>query len=77
MSQENKTPRTARDALIIELLGDLGVVHDEIKKLPSNIENVLADSIRLVAKSVNDVESSAEKIKIETQEFYQLYQKKN
>lgn len=76
MSQENKTPRTARDALIIELLGDLGVVHDEIKKSPSNIENVLADSIRLVAKSVNDVESSAEKIKIETQEFLSTLSKK-
>uniref|UniRef100_A0A1A9VZG1 Uncharacterized protein n=1 Tax=Glossina brevipalpis TaxID=37001 RepID=A0A1A9VZG1_9MUSC len=76
MSQENKTPRIARDTLITELLGDLGVVHDEIKKPPSKIENVLADSIRLVAKSVNDVESTAEKIKTETQEFLSTLSKK-
>ena len=32
------TPRTTRDALTIDLLGDVGRLHDEIKTLPANFE---------------------------------------
>ena len=39
------SPRTTRDALTIDLLGDLGKVHDQIKALPEAFKENLAPSL--------------------------------
>lgn len=39
------SPRTTRDALTIDLLGDLGKVHDQIKALPEALKEALAPSL--------------------------------
>lgn len=67
MQDNTGSSRTARDALIIELLGDLGKVHDEVKNLPSNVESALIDTIKIIADSAEKLESSAETTKNETQ----------
>ncbi|HAS8353313.1 TPA: hypothetical protein I7721_19700 [Vibrio vulnificus] len=67
MQDNTGSSRTARDALIIELLGDLGKVHDEVKKLPANVESALIDTINIIADSAEKLESSAETTKNETQ----------
>ncbi|WP_340621871.1 hypothetical protein [Xenorhabdus siamensis] len=59
MQDEERIPRTARDALIIELLGDLGIVHDKIKNLPEDIDKAISGSLNLVAKAVEDAENTA------------------
>ncbi len=59
MTDSDKIPRTARDALIIELLGDIGAVHDLIKNLPQNIDQAVSGSIKLVADAVEDAEKTA------------------
>mgnify|MGYP001066847829 CR=1 FL=1 len=61
-----QTPRTARDALLIELLGDLGVVHDEIKSLPNNLKDSLRESLTMIANAVEEAENTAKKITAET-----------
>ncbi|EQB98982.1 hypothetical protein [Photorhabdus temperata] len=67
-----KIPRTARDALIIELLGDVGTIHDQIKNLPTEIEQAISGSIKLVADAVEDAENTALKLakSIEVQKKY-------
>lgn len=65
--RDNHSPRTTRDALIAELLGDLGAVHDEIKALPKNLGESLRGSLELIASSVEDAEKTAEKLSKETE----------
>ncbi|PLY35812.1 MULTISPECIES: hypothetical protein [Pectobacterium] len=67
MSEEEKDPRTARDALIIELLGDVGRLHDEIKMLPKVINDSISESLELLARAVSEAENTAEKLKSESQ----------
>lgn len=62
-----ENPRTARDALIIELLGDIGAVHDEIKQLPKNLKGSLRESLELIADSVEQAEKTAQALQIDTQ----------
>lgn len=57
--EDTKSPRTARDALIIELLGDLEVLHNSIKQLPGEINEATAQSLELIAKSVEEAEKTA------------------
>lgn len=66
MSTEN--PRTARDALIIELLGDIGAVHDEIKQLPKNLKDSLRGSLEIIADSVEAAEKTSQKLNTSTVE---------
>lgn len=66
MENENN-PRTARDALIIELMGDIGVLHDEIKRLPASLKGSLQDSLKLIADAVEESEKTAELLKSETE----------
>jgi dGTP triphosphohydrolase len=66
MSTEN--PRTARDALIIELLGDIGAVHDEIKLLPNNLKDSLRGSLEIIADSVETAEKTSQELKTHTVE---------
>ncbi|WP_016857443.1 hypothetical protein [Candidatus Williamhamiltonella defendens] len=67
MNKENISPRTARDALIIELLGDVGSIHDEIKELPNVLKVSLSESLKMIADAVEEAEKTAEKLKKETQ----------
>ncbi|AWK15600.1 hypothetical protein SK355_13910 [Candidatus Fukatsuia symbiotica] len=66
MNKESISPRTARDALIIELLGDVGSIHDEIKELPNVLKASLSESLKIIATAVEDAEKTAEKLKEET-----------
>jgi hypothetical protein len=59
MHEDEKLPRTTRDALIIELLGDLGLIHDQIKNLPTDIDQAISGSISLVADAVENAEKTA------------------
>lgn len=62
-----ENPRTARDALIIELLGDIGAVHDEIKKLPVNLRGSLRESLEHIANSVEEAEKTAQALKLQSE----------
>lgn len=55
---DERIPRTARDALIIELLGDLGSIHDQIKNLPAEIEKAVGGSLTVIADAVEDAEKT-------------------
>lgn len=59
MEDESRIPKTARDALLIELIGDIGVLHDSIKLLPTAINEATESSIEIIAKSVEEAEKTA------------------
>lgn len=59
MQEESRVPKTARDALLIELLGDLGLIHDQIKALPEDIQKATEASLEILAKSVEAAEETA------------------
>lgn len=67
MQEEVMPPRTARDALVVELLSDLGRVHDDIKSIPSALKVSMADSLEIVAKAVEEAEQTAAKLSETTQ----------
>jgi len=54
------SPRTARDALIYDLLGDVGRLHDEVKALPDKLAPIAgtitnaADRLETVAATTSD-----------------------
>ncbi|WGO82245.1 hypothetical protein [Arsenophonus apicola] len=60
MTKKEHNPRSARDALMIELIGDLGRVNDQITALPSNIKYAIEGSLRLIADAVEQTEKSIE-----------------
>lgn len=62
MSEENSAPQTARDALITELLSDVGRIHDDIKAIPKMLELSLSDSLEIIAKAVGDAEATAQQL---------------
>lgn len=68
MSEKAEVPRTARDALLIELLGDVGCVHDSIKELPSNLRSSIKESLNIIVEAVGKAEAAAEKLQKETNE---------
>ena len=45
------TPRTTRDALTIDLLGDVGRLHDGIKALPGNLEKEVSPVLGAILKA--------------------------
>lgn len=59
MESDIPLPATARDALIIELLSDVGKLHDDIKAIPKILELSMSDSLRLVADAVEESEKTA------------------
>lgn len=71
MSQNEKIPATARDALIIEMLGDVGRLHDEVKRIPKLLELSMRDSLDIVADAVEDAEDTALLLQKQTKEFIQ------
>lgn len=62
MDEKEPNPRSARDALMIELIGDLGRVNDQITTLPSDIKNAVEGSLRLIADAVEQTEKSAKEV---------------
>lgn len=48
------SPRTTRDALIHELLGDVGRLHDQVKALPEAFKGSVAPTLGAVALASND-----------------------
>ncbi|KAA3532967.1 hypothetical protein [Pseudomonas savastanoi] len=71
MSQTEKAPATARDALITELLSDVGRLHDDIKSIPKTLELSMRDSIDIVADAVEDAEDTALWLQEETKALIQ------
>ncbi|WP_116799588.1 hypothetical protein [Pseudomonas syringae] len=59
MSEHETIPSTARDALIIELLSDVGRLHDDVKRIPQLLELSMRDSLDIVADAVEDAEDTA------------------
>lgn len=62
MQDEGRAPKTARDALLIELIGDIGILHDKIKALPEEINQATEGSIEIIAQAVEDAEKTALKL---------------
>lgn len=71
MVDELIVPRTARDALMIELLSDLGRVHDDIKAIPGVLKLSIADSLEIIARAVEDAETTAQLLQDATKEAIQ------
>jgi len=65
--KSEKKPRTARDALIIELMGDIGLLHDEVKAMPQSVEGSLSESLKLIAGAVEEAEKTTHKLRNETE----------
>lgn len=59
MSEHNTLPATARDALIVELLSDVGRLHDDIKGIPKALMVSMKESLDIVADAVEDAEDTA------------------
>lgn len=62
MQEEARAPKTARDALLIELIGDIGILHDQIKSLPEEINQATSGSIEIIANAVEEAEKTASKL---------------
>ncbi|MGP5367280.1 hypothetical protein ACTXN4_07375 [Pseudomonas helleri] len=71
MVDDNPTPATARDALVIELLSDVGRLHDDIKAIPKLLELSMRDSLDIVADAVEDAEDTAFLLQKNTKEIIQ------
>lgn len=71
MNERELAPSTARDAFIVELLSDVGRLHDDIKKIPKLLELSMDDSLRIVADAVEDAEDTALLLQQSTKELIQ------
>jgi hypothetical protein len=71
MNEAEKIPGTARDALITELLSDVGRLHDDIKGIPKLLELSMRDSLDMVADAVEDAEDTALLLQKETKDLIQ------
>lgn len=69
MNQSEKAPSTVRDALIAELLSDVGRLHDDIKGIPRLLELSIRDSLDIVADAVEDAEDTALLLQKETKDL--------
>ena len=49
---------TVQDALIAELLGDVGALHDRIKELPSEVEEAVVPTIGKLVLATKKIEST-------------------
>lgn len=71
MNEHVAMPATARDALITELLSDVGRLHDDIKSIPKVLELSMRDSLNIVADAVEDAEDTALSLQKSTKDFIQ------
>lgn len=56
------TPRTARDALIIELMGDIGRLDDGIKALPNTMNEAIAPTLGALVTASKEAEKTIAKL---------------
>jgi hypothetical protein len=56
---------------MIELLSDLGRIHDDIKAIPGIFKLSMADSLEIIAQAVEDAETTAQKLQEATKEAIQ------
>lgn len=68
MDDQSEAPRTARDALLIELLSDVGRLHDAIKEVPVTLKLSMSDSLEIIAQAVGDAESTSKQLQDATNE---------
>lgn len=61
----------ARDALIAELLGDVGRLQDDVRAIPSLLSLSMSDSLRIVADAVEDAEKTAHSLQTSTKDLIQ------
>lgn len=54
--------KTAKDAFIYDLMGDVGRLHDLIKALPEGLEKATAPALGAIAMAVKDAKASAEQV---------------
>lgn len=52
------SPRTTRDALTIDLLGDVGRLHDQIKALPEGLKTSLAPALGAIALASKEAQAT-------------------
>lgn len=71
MSEYENITSTARDALIVELLSDVGRLHDDIKSIPNILKLSMRDSLDIVADAVEDAEDTALLLQKNTKEIIQ------
>lgn len=69
MNEHASIPSTARDALIVELLSDVGRLHDDIKGIPKLLEYSMRDSLDIIADAVEDAEDTALLLQKSTKEI--------
>lgn len=69
MEVQEKVPGTARDALLVELLGDVGNLHDDIKAIPKLLEQSMRDTLNLVADAVEDAEDTVFELQKQTKDL--------
>ncbi len=62
MENENALPKKARDALLIEILGDVGRLQDQIKSLPVEVQQAINESLKVVALAVEETENTAKDV---------------
>ncbi|WP_440057885.1 hypothetical protein [Pseudomonas fragariae (ex Marin et al. 2024)] len=60
-------PRTARDAILVEITGDLGRLHDQVAAIPSLLKLSMADSLEIIARAVEEAESTARTLSTDAQ----------
>lgn len=71
MSELDVIPSTARDALIVELLSDVGRLHDDIKSIPKMLQLSMRETLDIVADAVEDAEDTALLLQKNTKELIQ------
>lgn len=71
MTEIKTSPGTARDALVIELLSDVGRLHDAIKEIPELLNLSMKESLDIVADAVEDAEETAYLLQKNTKEIIQ------
>lgn len=64
MHDTNRVPQTAREAFLIELIGDLGIIGDQIKQLPENINQAVSGSLDAIANAVEEAEKTASELSV-------------
>lgn len=73
--EDVRPPRTARDALLVELIGDVGRVHDQINSIPSLLKDSIGDSLEIMARAVEEAESTARSLSDSAQDSINAHAK--
>lgn len=71
MEDNDIIPASARDALIVELLSDVGHLHDEIKSIPKSLKLSMTDTLNIVASAVEEAERTALSLQKDTKDIIQ------